>query len=304
MALAKPIGEYWIANTDGYIREYTSSGTLVKTMYGSSLYLQYGAYYYIEAYGGQGNGYGPYSGGSGGRATGYATFSAGTTLYLYAGSQGGGGQGAAYGGASSRVVYGSTNILIAAGGGGASSDSYGGNGGNDYGSGGRDVGGGSGSSGSYGSGGGSSWDSSQYVSQTCYDYSCPYGTLRGTRCTGSTYSIRGGCSCYVDGGRSYDIDCSTNDCDNGYSKDYWPNGNCPSGSTWARPGYRSYSGRCYWNGDFQADSYPYDCGGYESVSGYPGSGGSNSYSSSYISGYSSSSGYNTGNGYIKITLES
>lgn len=45
-------------------------------------------------------------------------------------------------------------------------------------------------------------------------------------------------------------------------------------------------------------------GGYESVSGYPGSGGSNSYSSSYISGYSSSSGYNTGNGYIKITLQS
>ena len=304
MALAKPIGEYWIANTDGYIREYTSSGTLVKTMYGSSLYLQYGAYYYIEAYGGQGNGYGPYSGGSGGRATGYATFSAGTTLYLYAGSQGGGGQGAAYGGASSRVVYGSTDILIAAGGGGASSDSYGGNGGNGYGSGGRDVGNGSGSSGSNGSGGGSSWDSSQYVSQTCYDYSCPYGTLRGTRCTGSTYSISGSCSCYVDGGRSYDIDCSTNDCDYGYSKDYWPNGNCPSGSTWAHPGYRSYSGRCYWDGDFQADRDSYDCGGYESVSGYPGSGGSNSYSSSYISGYSSSSGYNTGNGYIKITLQS
>ena len=304
MALAKPIGEYWIANTDGYIREYTSSGTLVKTMYGSSLYLQYGAYYYIEAYGGQGDSYGYYSGGSGGRATGYATFSAGTTLYLYAGSQGGGGRGAAYGGASSRVVYGNTNILIAAGGGGASSDSYGGDGGNGYGSGGRDVGDGSGSSGSYGSGGGSSWDSSQYVSQTCYDYYCPYGTLRGTRCTGSTYSISGSCSCYVNGGRSYDIDCSTNDCDYGYSKDYWPNGNCPSGSTWAHPGYRSYSGRCYWDGDFQADRDSYDCGGYESVSGYPGSGGSNSYSSSYISGYSSSSGYNTGNGYIKITLQS
>ena len=64
------------------IREYTSSGTFVKTTNGSSLYLQYGAYYYIEAYGGQGDGYGRYSGGAGGRATGYATFSAGTTLYL------------------------------------------------------------------------------------------------------------------------------------------------------------------------------------------------------------------------------
>lgn len=82
------------------------------------------------------------------------------------------------------------------------------------------------------------------------------------------------------------------------------NGNCPSGSTWAHPGYRSYSGRCYWDGDFQADRDPYDCGGYQSYSGYPGSGGSNSYSSSYISGYSNSSGYNTGNGYIKITLQS
>ena len=37
MTLAKPIGEYWIANTDGYIREYTSSGTLVKTTNGLSL---------------------------------------------------------------------------------------------------------------------------------------------------------------------------------------------------------------------------------------------------------------------------
>ena len=62
MALAKPIGEYWIANTDGYIREYTSNGTFVKTINGSSLYLQYGAYYYIEAYGGQGDSYGRYSG--------------------------------------------------------------------------------------------------------------------------------------------------------------------------------------------------------------------------------------------------
>ena len=305
MTLAKPIGEYWIARTDGYIREYTSSGTLVKTISGSSLYLQYGAYYYIEVYGGQGDSYGYYSGGAGGRATGYATFSAGTTLYLYPGSQGGGGRGAAYGGASSRVVYGSTNILIAAGGGGASSDSSGGTGGSGSGSGGRNVGDGAGSSGSNGSGGGSSWDSSQYVSDICYEYDCPYGTLRGSRCTGYDYPLSGYCTCYVDtSGRSVDVSCSTNGCDTGYSKDFWPNSECPSGSTWANKGTRPYSGRCYWDGDFAADRYSYECGGYESVSGYPGSGGSNSYSSSYISGYSSNSGYNSGDGYIKITLKS